>query len=399
MAKPARNPPSAPLAYRLRPKAIADVIGQRHLLAPGQPLDVMFRSGHLQPMILWGPPGVGKTTLVRLLAEACRKRFVAVSAVLASMSEIRAVVDEAARHAASGPTVLFIDEIHCLNKSQQEALLPAVKANRITLVGATTENPSFVIKSALLSRTRVHVLKSLDDAEMLELFRRAHRLALAHLRFDKDAIATLITYADGDARRCLNLLEQAGTVADVGGHTDISAPFLEDTLAQHRRRFDKGGEHFYDQISALHKSIRGSHPDAALYWLCRMLDGGVDPRYLARRMTSMAWDDIGLADPGAIRMVQNAVAACDHLGQPEGHIALAQAAVYLAVAAKSNAGAIAFSQAMAAARSGKWSGVPPAAIDALLPPGMAEPRWYEPVPRGLELNIAAHLARLREGRR
>lgn len=367
----------SPLADRLRPQTIADVIGQRHLLGPGKPFDLMLRSGRLQPMILWGPPGVGKTTLARLLAQAGGHDFSMLSAVLASLADLRNLVDLAQRRAERhGHTTLFIDEIHRLNNAQQRVLLPAVKAGWITLIGATTENPSFALKSALLSRVRVYVLAPLDDAALLQLFLRAHRTALANLQFDDAAIAALIAHADGDARRCLGLLEQTGIAAEAAGLGRISAPFLNDVATARRRRFDKGGEQFYDQISALHKSIRGSNPDAALYWLCRMLDGGVDPRYLGRRMTSMAWDDIGLADPQAIRMVQNAIAAWESLGSPDGDLALAQAAIYLAVAAKSNAGAAAYSQAMAAARSTTAGAAPPSWTSSMLPSGQDLPRWY-----------------------
>jgi putative ATPase len=334
-------------------------------------------------MILWGPPGVGKTTLARLIAASVDSDFIAISAVMAGSAGLQAAIGRVAQQSVQGRrTTLFIDEIHRLTRPQQELLLPSVHARRVTLIGATTENPSFALKSALLSRTRVYVLKPLLDAEMLRLLRRACGRAFAHLRLDDSAFAALIAYADGDARRCLNLLEQATTAADAGGVTEITAAFIQEALAPHLRRFDKGGENFYDQISALHKSVRGSHPDAALYWLCRMLDGGVDRRYLLRRLTAMAWDDIGLADPRAIQVVNAAASAWERLGSPEGELMLAQAAIYLAVAEKSNAASSAVGQAMAFARSG-----------GVLPSVMRAPGWYVPVPRGLELRIAAELER------
>jgi putative ATPase len=375
-----------PLAEALRPRTLGEVIGQRHLLGPGKPLDLVLQSGRPQSMILWGPPGVGKTTLARLFADSVDSEFTALSAVMAGSGELRAAIDEAARHGTLGRrTLLFVDEIHRLNSTQQELLLPAVRSSLIALIGATTENPSFALKSALLSRARVHVLKPLADAEMLRLIRRANERALGHLRFDDTAVAALIAYADGDARRCLNLLEQTRTAADATGLTVIDREFIEDALTPHLRRFDKGGENFYDQISALHKSVRGSHPDAALYWLCRMLDGGVDRRYILRRLTAMAWDDIGLADPRAIRMVNAAADAWERLGSPDGELALAQATVYLAVADKSNASALAVMQARAFVGSG----------GDFPPPSKGQPGWYMPVPRGLELRIAERLDRLR----
>jgi putative ATPase len=375
-----------PLAEALRPRTLDEVIGQRHLLAPGKPLDLALKTGCPHSMILWGPPGVGKTTLARLVADTVDSLFIALSAVMAGSGEIRSAIDQAVRHAARGRrTTLFVDEIHRLNKPQQDLLLPSVRSGLVTLIGATTENPSFALRSSLLSRARVHVLKPLTDVEMLRLLRRACERALAHLRLDETAVAALIAYADGDARRCLNLLEQTRIAADAVDLTAITSGFIEDVLTPHLRRFDKGGENFYDQISALHKSVRGSHPDAALYWLCRMLDGGADRRYILRRLTAMAWDDIGLADPRAIQMVNAAADVWARLGSPEGELALAQATVYLAVAEKSNASSSAVMQAMAFVRSG----------GSFPPPGKRQPGWYVPVPRGLELRISEKLKRSR----
>jgi len=369
-----------PLAELLRPRTLDGVFGQRHLLGPGKPLRVAIETGWPHPMILWGPPGVGKTTLAQLAAQAFDADFIGLSAVLAGTRELQAALDQA----AGRRTVVFIDEIHRLDAPRQAALLPALQSGRVILIGATTENPSFALKHALLSRLRVHVLYALDDAEMRRLLDRARTLVPAGLQLGEVALDALTGYADGDARRCLNLLEQAITAAWAAEVEAITPAFIERTLTPQARRFDKGSEQFYDQISALHKSVRGSHPDAALYWLSSMLDGGADPRYLLRRMRSMAWDDIGLADPRAIRMVNAAADAWEQLGAPEGQLALAQAVVYLAVAAKSNAGGVAYGQAMQFVRSG-----------GRLPEGVQDTGWYEPVPRGLEAGIAEKLAWLR----
>jgi len=370
----------APLAELLRPRTLDEVFGQRHLLGPGEPLRVAIESRRPHSMILWGPPGVGKTTLARLAAEAFDADFIQLSAVLAGLRDIEAVLAQA----GGRRSILFIDEIHRLDSPRQAVLLPALQQGRVTLIGATTENPSFALKHALLSRLRVHVLSALDDGEMRRLLARAQALLPDGVQVDGTALDKLAAHADGDARRCLNLLEQAITVAQAAGASAITATFIDQTLTPQARRFDKGGEQFYDQISALHKSVRGSHPDAALYWLGRMLDGGADPRYLLRRMRSMAWDDIGLADPRAIRMVNAAADAWEQLGAPEGHLALAQAVLYLAVAAKSNAGGVAYGTAMQFVRSG-----------GRLPPGVENTGWYAPVPRGLEAGIAAKLDWLR----
>lgn len=420
-----KHEPAAPLAEALRPRTIDEVIGQSHLLAPGKPLNLVFKSGKPHSMILWGPPGVGKTTLARLTASAFECEFIALSAVLSGVKDIRASIEQAEHYLAGGKhTILFIDEIHRFNKSQQDALLPFVESGLVTLIGATTENPSFEVNSALLSRSQVYVLKALTDAELLQLLARAQERVLAHLSFDEVAIATLIGYADGDARRFLNLLEQTKTSAETSGITRITGEFVDNALTLNSRRFDKGGDNFYDQISALHKSVRGSHPDAALYWLCRMLDGGADPQYLLRRIVRMAWEDIGIADPRAIQIANDAAATFERLGSPEGELALGQAVIYLAIAAKSNAGYNAYNRAMAFIKKDKSREVPVhlrnaptklmkelgygheyryahdepnayAAGETYLPEGMEEPGWYEPVPRGIEAKIAEKLAWLR----
>jgi len=421
-----RHEPAAPLAEALRPRTIDEVIGQSHLLGPGKPLNLVFKSGKPHSMILWGPPGVGKTTLARLTAYAFDCEFIALSAVLSGVKDIRASVEQAEQYLARGKhTILFIDEIHRFNKSQQDALLPFVESGLVTLIGATTENPSFEVNSALLSRSQVYVLKALTDDEMRLLLKRAQERVLAHLKFDEIAISTLIGYADGDARRFLNLLEQTKTSAATSGITTITGEFVDNALTLNSRRFDKGGDNFYDQISALHKSVRGSHPDAALYWLCRMFDGGADAKYLSRRIVRMAWEDIGLADPRALQIANDAATTYERLGSPEGELALGQAVVYLAIAAKSNAGYNAFNAAMAFVRKDKSREVPVhlrnaptklmkelgygheyryahdepnayAAGETYLPEGMPEPRWYQPVPRGVEAKVAEKLAFLRQ---
>ncbi|MDE2310601.1 MAG: replication-associated recombination protein A, partial [Betaproteobacteria bacterium] len=315
--------PAAPLAERLRPKHIDEVIGQSHLLGPGRPLRLAFESGKLHSMILWGPPGVGKTTLARLMASAFDAEFVPLSAVLSGVKDIRDAIAKAeltlqqnGRH-----TILFVDEVHRFNKSQQDAFLPFVEQGLVTFIGATTENPSFEVNSALLSRAQVYVLHALSAEELAQLFARARKLVLQGLELDNAAKERIIGYADGDARRLLNALEQLQIAAQTAGVSKVDSAFLDNTLAQNLRRFDKGGEVFYDQISALHKSVRGSDPDAALYWLVRMLDGGADPRYLARRIVRMAWEDIGLADPRGIEIALRAAETYERLGSPEGELA------------------------------------------------------------------------------
>ncbi|AMO99546.1 sigma-54 interaction domain protein [Collimonas arenae] len=410
----------------MRPATLDEVIGQSHLLGPGKPLRLAFESGKPHSMILWGPPGVGKTTLARLTANAFKCEFIALSAVFSGVKDIRAAMEQAEQNLSMGKhTILFVDEIHRFNKSQQDALLPYAESGLVTFIGATTENPSFEVNSALLSRAQVYVLKSLTDDELKLLLTRAQEQALTHLEFDDVAVDTLIGYADGDARRFLNLLEQANTASRAGKTNRITAEFVQNALTLNARRFDKGGDNFYDQISALHKSVRGSNPDAALYWLTRMLDGGADPRYLSRRIVRMAWEDIGLADPRAMQIANDAALTFERLGSPEGELALGQAVIYLAIAAKSNAGYNAYNQARAFVKQDKSREVPVhlrnaptklmkelgygheyryahdephayAAGETYLPDGIEEPRWYEPVPRGLEAKIAEKLAFLRK---
>jgi len=419
--------PDAPLAEQLRPQALDEVIGQSHLLGPGKPLRLAFESGKPHSMILWGPPGVGKTTLARLMAQAFNSEFIAISAVFSGVKDIREAIDRArlslqqfGRH-----TILFVDEVHRFNKAQQDAFLPFVEEGLVTFIGATTENPSFEVNSALLSRAQVYVLQSLSEDELGQLFDRARTAALSGLSFSEEARSLLVGYADGDARRLLNLLEQMKTAAETQRTTTIDETLVRDSLARSGRRFDKGGEEFYDQISALHKSVRGSNPDAALYWLCRMLDGGADPLYLGRRIVRMAAEDIGLADPRALRITLDAVETFERLGSPEGELALAEAVVYLAVAPKSNAVYVAYNEARAFIKNDKSRPVPIhlrnaptklmkelgyghayryahdepeayAAGEHYFPDEMAAKNFYRPTPRGLEGKLAERLAHLRE---
>ncbi len=419
--------PHAPLAELLRPKTLNEVIGQGHLLGPGKPLRLAFESHQPHSMILWGPPGVGKTTLARLMADAFDAEFIALSAVFSGVKDIREAVARAQLTLAQSGrrTLLFVDEVHRFNKAQQDAFLPYVEQGLLTFVGATTENPSFEVNSALLSRASVYVLKSLTEEELGQLFDRARARALPGLSFDPDARDRLIGYADGDARRLLNVLEQIRTAAATAGATRIDGALIESALAADLRRFDKGGDAYYDQISALHKSVRGSDPDASLYWLVRMLDGGADPLYLGRRMVRMATEDIGLADPRALELALNACATYERLGSPEGELALAEAIIYLACAAKSNAVYAAYNAARAFMAKDKSRPVPEhlrnaptrlmkelgfgreyryahdepeayAAGENYFPDGMPAVAWYRPTPRGLEARIAEKLAHLRE---
>lgn len=416
----------APLAERMRPRTIDEVIGQRHLLAPGKPLRVAFESGRPHSMIFWGPPGVGKTTLARLMADAFGLQFIAISAVLGGVKDIRDAVDRAqATLARTGqPTVVFVDEVHRFNKAQQDAFLPHVESGLFVFVGATTENPSFEVVGALLSRSAVYVLEPLGAEDLRQLIERACVRELGGIALDEAAQRMLIDLADGDARRLLNALEVVARAAADRGRARIDAEFVRAVLPSALRRFDKGGENFYDQISALHKAVRGSDPDAALYWLARMLDGGADPRYIARRVIRMATEDIGLADPRALRLALDAAETYERLGSPEGELALAQAIVYLAVAPKSNAVYRAFGAVTEFVKRDGSRPVPMhlrnaptrlmkdlgygrnyryahdedggyAAGESYLPDGMPRQNWYEPTDRGLESRIAERLAQLR----
>ncbi len=409
--------PVAPLAEKLRPRALDDVVGQKHLLGPGKPLRAAFESGKPHSMILWGPPGSGKTTLARLMAQAFDAQFIALSAVLSGVKDIRDAVQAAEQTLASSGrrTILFVDEVHRFNKAQQDAFLPYVERGLFTFVGATTENPSFEVNSALLSRATVYVLESLSPADLNVLIQKTK------IDIDDEAASRLIGFADGDARRLLNAIEILLNSKPEGV---INGAFVEETLAKNLRRFDKGGEQFYDQISALHKSVRGSDPDASLYWLVRMLDGGADPLYLARRIVRMAVEDVGLADPRALRLALDATETYERLGSPEGELALAEAVLYMAVAAKSNAVYAAYGAARAFVSKDGTRPVPLhirnaptrlmkdlgygkdyryahdeadafAAGESYFPEGMPAVSWYRPTDRGLEGKIREKLEELR----
>ena len=417
---------AAPLAERLRPATLDQVIGQQHLLGPGKPLRVAFESKQPHSMILWGPPGVGKTTLARLMAQGFHAEFIALSAVLSGVKDIREAVERAQllQATSSRPTILFVDEVHRFNKSQQDAFLPHVESGLFTFIGATTENPSFEVNSALLSRAAVYVLQPLSDEDLSQLLMRALMLDEV-FSIEEEAKAMLVASADGDGRKLLNNTEIVIRAVAQSGSSTITIAVLQQTLGDALRRFDKGGDAFYDQISALHKSVRGSNPDAALYWLVRMLDGGADPRYLSRRLIRMATEDIGLADPRALRLTLDAAETYERLGSPEGELALAEATVYLACAAKSNAVYNAYNQVRAFVAKDQSRPVPEhlrnaptklmkqlgygklyryahnepeayAAGETYLPEGLGDPGWYQPTPRGLEGKIAEKLAYLRK---
>ena len=411
----------APLPEQLRPRVITDVVGQQHLLADGQPLAVAFATGRLHSMIFWGPPGVGKTTLARLVADSFDAHFIALSAVLAGVKDIREAVEMAQALKTQGrKTVLFVDEVHRFNKSQQDAFLPHVESGLFTFIGATTENPSFELNNALLSRAAVYVLQSLNDGDLDVLIARAEQFL--GIQIEPQAQTRLKSAADGDARRLLNQIEIAAQRVDA--NKVLTDELVKTSLGATLNRFDNGGDAFYDQISALHKSVRGSNPDAALYWLCRMLDGGADPRYLARRIVRMAWEDIGLADPRAMQMCNEAAQTYERLGSPEGELALAQAVIYLSIAAKSNAGYNAYNAARAFIKQDASRPVPEhlrnaptrlmkdlgfgkdyryahneagayAAGENYFPDNMPKPNWYQPTDRGLESKISDKLNALR----
>jgi putative ATPase len=434
VSQAAAGDPLRPLADRMRPRSLGEFAGQQHLLAPGKPLQASIAAGQLHSLILWGPPGTGKTTLARLIAHSSNAQFIALSAVMAGVKDIRAAVEAArAFRAQHGrPTLLFLDEVHRFNKAQQDTFLPYLEDGTLTFVGATTENPSFEVVSALLSRARVYVLRTLSVEELTALLQSAlidaeRGLGAEQLVAGQEALELIARAADGDARRALNMLElAAGLVAAAGSGRELTVAIAQEVASGGLRRFDKGGDQFYDQISALHKSVRGSDPDGALYWLCRMLDGGCDPLYIARRVTRMAVEDVGLGDPRAFTLSLDAWGAYERMGSPEGELAIATAVVYLACAPKSNSVYVAMGEAQADVaefgtlevplhlrnaptrlmknlgygRDYRYAHDEPdafAAGERYLPDGMPDRRYYRPVSRGLEIKIGEALARLRAG--